>query len=61
MSFALYIIGFLIFIGGVAWALVTVGVSHTYVTITCVILLGIGLMKAVTHARAKDSPRDRSA
>ena len=55
MSFALYIIGFLIFIGGVAWALVTVGVSTVYVIITGVILLGIGMMKAVTHGRAKDA------
>ena len=55
MSFALYIIGFLIFIGGVAWALVRAAVPTVYVMITCVILLGIGLMKAVTHARAKDT------
>lgn len=51
--FALYFIGFLIFIGGVAWALVRAGVSTVYVVIACVILLGIGLMKAVTHGRAK--------
>lgn len=54
MSFAIYIIGFLIFIGGVAWALVTAGVPTVYVLITCVILLGIGMMKAVTHGRGKD-------
>lgn len=60
MSFALYFIGFLIFIGGVAWALVTVGVPTLYVMITCVILLGIGLLKAVTHGRGLDRPRDSS-
>lgn len=61
MSFALYFIGFLIFIGGVAWALVTVGVPTLYVMITCVILFGIGLLSAVTHTRAKDRPKDPSA
>ena len=50
---ALYFIGFLIFMGGVAWALVRAGVPTIYVTIVCVILLGIGLMKAVTHGRGK--------
>ena len=55
MSFALYIIGFLIFIGGIAWALVIAGVSTVYVVITCIILLGIGMMKAVTHGRTKDA------
>jgi hypothetical protein len=58
MSFVLYIIGFLIFMGGVAWALVTVGVSTLYVMITCVILLGIGILSAVTHTRSKDRPKD---
>jgi hypothetical protein len=54
MSFALYIIGFLVFIGGVAWALVTAEVNPTYVMIACVILLGIGILKGVTHTRTKD-------
>jgi amino acid transporter len=61
MSFALYILGFLILIGGVAWALVTAGVSTVYVMITCVILLGIGIVSAVTHTRSKDRPKDPSA
>ena len=60
MSFALYILGFLIFIGGVAWALVTAGVSTRYVMITCVILLGIGIVRAVTRTRSKDRPKDPS-
>ena len=60
MSFALYFIGFLIFIAGVAWALVTVGVSTLYVMIACVILFGIGLLSAVTHTRAKDRPKEPS-
>ena len=55
MSFAIYLIGFLILIVGIAWALVTAGVSTVYVIITCVILLGIGMMKAVTHGRTKDA------
>lgn len=61
MSFAIYIIGFLIFIGGVAWALTIAGVSTVYVLITCIILLGIGMMKAVTHGRGKDHPGGSAA
>jgi len=55
MSFGLYILGFVIFIGGVAWALITAHVSPLYVMIACVILLGIGILSAVTHTRSKDS------
>lgn len=61
MSFALYIIGFLILIGGVAWALVAAGVSTLYVMIACVILLGIGIVSAVTHTRSKDRPKEPPA
>jgi hypothetical protein len=54
MSFSLYIIGFLIFIGGVAWALVTAGVPQLYVLIGATILLGIGIFTGVSRTRGKD-------
>jgi poly(A) polymerase Pap1 len=54
MSFALYLIGFAIFTGGVAWALITVGVPQLYVIIACVILLGLGILTGVTRTRGKD-------
>ncbi|HET6373547.1 MAG TPA: hypothetical protein VFG76_09580 [Candidatus Polarisedimenticolia bacterium] len=54
MSFALYFVGFLILIGGVAWALVTAGVRPLYVAITCVILLGLGIITGATRTRGKD-------
>ena len=56
MSFGLYILGFVIVIGGVAWALITAHVAPLYVMITSVIMLGIGILSAVTHARSKDKP-----
>ena len=54
MSFALYLIGFIIFIGGVAWALVTAGVPTLYVAIGSVILLGVGMFTGVARTRGKD-------
>lgn len=56
MSFALYLIGFLVFIAGVAWALVTAGVPQLYIAIACVILLGIGILSGVSRTRSKDPP-----
>lgn len=53
-SFVLYLIGFSIFIGGIAWALVEAGVPHLYIMIASVILTGIGILKAVSHTRTKD-------
>jgi hypothetical protein len=56
MSFLLYIVGLVLLIGGVAWALVTAHVAATYVTIICLILAGIGVMMAVSRTRLKDPP-----
>ena len=54
MSFALYLIGLALFIGGIAWGLTTLGISQLYIGITCLILLGLGVMLAVSRTRAKD-------
>ena len=44
-SFDLYLLGFAILIGGIAWALVEAGVPHLYMVIASVILTGIGILK----------------
>jgi membrane-bound acyltransferase YfiQ involved in biofilm formation len=54
MSFLIYLIGFAILIGGVAWALITAGVPQLYVVIASVILLGIGILTGVARTRGKD-------
>ena len=56
MSFALYLVGFIILTGGIAWALVTAGVPQLYVIITCVILIGLGIVTGVSRTRSKDPP-----
>lgn len=54
MSFAIYLIGTALFIGGVAWALVAAHVPQQYIAIACLILLGIGIFTGVTRTRTKD-------
>lgn len=54
MSFALYLIGLAVLLGGIAWALITAGIAATYVAIACLIVAGIGIMMAVSRTRAKD-------
>lgn len=55
MSFALYLLGLVVLLSGIAWALVTAGISVTYVAIVCLIVAGVGIMMAVSRTRAKDS------
>jgi hypothetical protein len=54
MSFALYLLGFAVLTGGIAWGLVTAGVPHLYVAIACVILVGVGILTGVARTRTKD-------
>ena len=56
MSFALYLIGFIIVIVGLAWGAMVAGVPQTYIIIGAVILLGIGILSAVKRTRPKDPP-----
>jgi NADH:ubiquinone oxidoreductase subunit 6 (subunit J) len=56
MSFALYMIGFLIVIAGIAWGAMVAGVPQIYIMIGAVVLLGIGILSAVKRTRPKDPP-----
>jgi membrane-bound acyltransferase YfiQ involved in biofilm formation len=56
MSFGIYLVGFIIFVGGVAWALSVAHVPTTYIAIACVILLGLGITTGVIRTRTKDPP-----
>jgi len=59
MSFALYMIGFIVFIAGVAWACMVAGVPQLYIMIGAVILLGVGVITAVSRTRSTDPPVPR--
>jgi membrane-bound acyltransferase YfiQ involved in biofilm formation len=54
MSFAIYLVGFILLTGGVAWGLITAGVPTLYVAIACVILVGLGIISGVSKTRSKD-------
>jgi len=56
MSFALYLVGFVIVIAGVAWAMTTAGIGSLYIGIASVILLGLGILTGVSRTRSKDPP-----
>jgi len=59
MSFALYMLGFLIVIVGLAWGAMVAGVPQIYIMIGAVVLLGLGIVSAVKRTRPKDPPAPR--
>ena len=54
MSFVLYMIGFVIFLGGLAWGASVAGVPSLYIGIGALVLLGFGIFSAVGRTRSKD-------
>ncbi|CAG2143277.1 hypothetical protein D3C87_1567590 [compost metagenome] len=54
MSFALYLIGLMLLVGGIAWGLSIAGLAPVYIGIACLVVLGIGVMSAVSRTRTKD-------
>lgn len=54
MSFALYMVGFVVFLAGLIWGAVVAGISPVYIGIGTLIILGIGIFSAVGRTRSKD-------
>ncbi|HEX5127036.1 MAG TPA: hypothetical protein VFW00_09880 [Rhodocyclaceae bacterium] len=58
MSFMLFLVGCLLVIAGVDWALISSGVSTQHVLMASLIMLGLGVLIAVTRTRSKDLPKN---
>ncbi|MDM4771704.1 hypothetical protein [Solimonas sp. SE-A11] len=54
MSFAIYIVGFLILIGGLAYGAVLLHVPQEWIVVGSIVMLGIGLLTGVKSTRQKD-------
>ncbi|MGH7468352.1 MAG: hypothetical protein ACRENP_10240 [Longimicrobiales bacterium] len=55
-SFAIYIVGFLVLIVGLALAANLVGISTTWIGIGVVVLLGLGILMGVSRTKRPDPP-----
>ena len=54
MSFTIYLIGFLILIGGLVWAAVLLHISAQWIAVGAIVLVGLALLKGVQATRGKD-------
>jgi hypothetical protein len=54
MSFGLYSAGFAIVIGGLIYAAYLMHIPAHWIAVGAIVLLGIGILKAVTTTRQKD-------
>jgi hypothetical protein len=56
MSFGLYIVGFLILIGGLIYGAVILHLAPHWIVVGAVVLLGMGILTGVKATRQKDTP-----
>jgi hypothetical protein len=55
-SFGIYLIGFIIFIVGLAIAASLMGVSTTWIAVGVIVLVGLGILMGVSRTRRPDPP-----
>lgn len=55
-SFAIYVVGMLVLIGGLAYGAFLAGLAPQWIGVGVVILVGIGIVTAVSRTRQKDPP-----
>jgi hypothetical protein len=57
MSFGLYLIGFLILIGGLIYGAVLIHMPSQWIVVGTVVLVGLGILMGVQNTRQKDPPQ----
>jgi hypothetical protein len=57
MSFGLYVVGFLIVIGGLIYGATLMHMPAHWIAVGAVVLLGLGILTGVKNTRQKDSAK----
>jgi hypothetical protein len=56
VSFAIYIVGFLILIAGLAYGASLAGLPTQWIVVGVLVLLGLGIARGAIRTRQKDPP-----
>lgn len=56
MNFAIYIVGAILVVCGLAYGANRLGLSSTWIMVGAVIIIGLAIMAGVTQTRHKDPP-----
>lgn len=55
-AFLLYVIGFIVFVAGILYAEHLLHVPQTWVLVSGLVLVGVGVMSAVSSTKRRDPP-----
>ncbi len=57
-AFALYIVGFLVLLAGLVYGAYLLHVPHTWIVVGALVIVGLGVMSAVSHTKRRDPPSE---
>jgi positive regulator of sigma E activity len=60
-AFSLYVVGFIILLAGLIYAAYLVHVPQTWIIVGALVVVGIGVMSAVSHTKRRDPPAEPPA
>ena len=57
-SFALYVVGFIVLVGGLIYGAYLIHIPHTWIIVGALVFIGLGIMSAVSHTKRRDPPAE---
>ena len=57
-AFALYAAGFVVLLGGLIYGAFLVHVPQTWIVVGALVIVGFGIMSAVSHTKQRDPPSE---
>lgn len=57
-AFSLYVLGFLVLLAGLAYGAYLMHAPPTWIGVGALVMIGFGLMSAVSHTKRRDPPAD---
>jgi cadmium resistance protein CadD (predicted permease) len=55
-AFVLYVVGFIVLLAGLVYGAYLLHVPHTWIGVGALIVIGLGIMSAVTRTKRRDPP-----
>ena len=57
-AFALYVLGFIVLLAGLIYGAWLVHIPHTWIVVGALVLIGMGIMSAVSRTKRRDPPAE---
>ena len=57
-SFALYVVGFIVLVGGLLYGAYLIHIPHTWIIVGALVFIGLGIMSAVSRTKRRDPPAE---